>query len=445
LLLLLFPLFARAQEEEHPVFQSPPELPASHPLPLEQVVFASPWWMTYVDVAALLVALTLAALFSLKWRSRKALFALAVASALYFGFYRHGCVCSVGSIQNVALALFNHQYALPAGVAVFFLAPLVFALFAGRAFCAGVCPLGALQDILLIKAIKVPHWLQSALGVLPFIYLGAAVLYVAANIAFPVFLICQYDPIIPFYRQSGPEFMMIAGGMLLVLGMFVGRPYCRFLCPYGALLRLVAPLSKWKVQVTPTDCIHCRLCEDACPYGAIRVPTQPPAEGKRHVGKSRLAMLIGLTPVLIALGCLLGLRGGLTFSDLDPSVRVVRIVEAWPAQLAAAKAQLVADNKNPDDPKLLPAEPFEFKAFNSNAKLKVQFYGRAAATQRRYPVSGLLFGGFVGLVIGLTLIGHAVRRRRTQYEPDPALCVSCGRCFSSCPQAYRQTEVSKDE
>ena len=52
-------------------------------------------------------------------------------------------------------------------VIAFFAAPLLVALFAGRAFCAGVCPHGALRDLLLVKPIKVPAWLEHALGVLP--------------------------------------------------------------------------------------------------------------------------------------------------------------------------------------------------------------------------------------------------------------------------------------
>ena len=42
----------------------------------------------------------------------------------------------------------------------------------------------------------------------------------------------------------------------------------------GVLLRLVSPLAKWKVHVTPRECIDCKLCETACPYGQINRPTR---------------------------------------------------------------------------------------------------------------------------------------------------------------------------
>src|SRR5208283_5141470 len=165
-------------------------------------------------------------------------------------------------------------YAVPLGVVAFFVLPLVVALFAGRSFCAGVCPHGALQDLVLLKPVKVPPWLEQALSVLPYIYLGAGILFAATGSAF---IICEYDPFISVFRLSGRFLIVGAGVALLVLGMFVVRPYCRFLCPYGALLKLAASVGKWRVQVlTKDDCIRCRLCEASCPYGAIRGPALTP-------------------------------------------------------------------------------------------------------------------------------------------------------------------------
>ena len=56
-------------------------------------------------------------------------------------------------------------------------------------------------------------------------------------------LICQYDPFVPLFRLNGPGYMLFLGGVLLATGLLIGRPYCRFLCPYGVLLRLLSPFS----------------------------------------------------------------------------------------------------------------------------------------------------------------------------------------------------------
>ena len=88
--------------------------------------------MAWVDTGVLLLALSLAALIALKWRSRRAMTCLAIASLAYFGFYRKGCVCPIGATQNVAQALFDPTYTIPVVVLVFFLLPLLFSLHSRR-------------------------------------------------------------------------------------------------------------------------------------------------------------------------------------------------------------------------------------------------------------------------------------------------------------------------
>ena len=63
--------------------------------------------------------------------------------------------------------------------------------------------------------------------------------------------------------------MLVLGGVFLVLGIFVGRPYCRYLCPYGALLSVFSRYAWKSVSITPDRELDCGLCQEACPYGAI--------------------------------------------------------------------------------------------------------------------------------------------------------------------------------
>jgi len=60
--------------------------------------------------------------------------------------------------------------------------------------------------------------------------------------------------------------------VLAVLSLFVKNEWCRFLCPYGALLGIVGWLSPLKVTRTKSTCIDCELCTRACPSD-IRVHT----------------------------------------------------------------------------------------------------------------------------------------------------------------------------
>ena len=106
----------------------------------------------------------------------------------------------------------------------FFALPLVFTLLFGRTFCAAVCPLGAVQELVAVRPLKVPLWLDHALGLLAYVYLGAAVLFAATDTAF---VICRYDPFVAMFRLSGDVNMLVLGGCFLAVGMLVGRPYCR--------------------------------------------------------------------------------------------------------------------------------------------------------------------------------------------------------------------------
>jgi NAD-dependent dihydropyrimidine dehydrogenase PreA subunit len=58
---------------------------------------------------------------------------------------------------------------------------------------------------------------------------------------------------------------------------------------------------------------------------------------------------------------------------------------------------------------------------------------KALRVRRQFDFGARLFGGWVGLVIGIKLISLCLRRKRTDYEPDRGDCFACARCFEYCP------------
>ncbi|MCJ7812568.1 4Fe-4S binding protein, partial [bacterium] len=180
-----YQLFSQIQRFPKPEFESGYVVPTpTTPHPRQDIY-------EYLDVAVLIIALSLASYLALKKRSRNGIFLLTLFSLLYFGFWRKGCVCAIGSIQNISMAVFDHTYIIPITVIAFFTIPLLFTLFFGRTFCAAVCPLGMIQDVVILKPMKIPPWLQKVLGFIPHIYLGLAVLLAAYGADF---IICRYDP-----------------------------------------------------------------------------------------------------------------------------------------------------------------------------------------------------------------------------------------------------------
>ena len=399
-----FPLFAQQQRFPKPEFESGYTQPVtSMPEPRSD-------FFALFDVLILILALSLISWLILKKRSRRGVLAVSVFSILYFGFFREGCICSVGSLQNVALALFQPEYSIPISGLAFFVIPLVYTLFFGRTFCAGVCPLGAIQDVLLLRPVTMKTWLQKVLGLIPYIYLGLSVLYAATATDF---IICRYDPFIGIYRFDATFFMFSIGAIFLLLSAFVVRPYCRFFCPYGVLLNWMSRFSKHHLTITPNKCIQCRLCEDSCPLGAINKPVPVKVMEDRTSATKRFIKLSLIIPLLMILG-------GFTLSNFHENLSKVNTKVRLADELMLF---------NPDI--MIPT--VEIEAFKSAGTPVEELYSEAAVIVEQFYIGSWILGGFLGLVFGLTLSSLSVFKYREDYTPDKAECVSCARCLKYCP------------
>jgi len=367
--------------------------------------------LALMDIAVLIISLSVVSWLVVKKRSRKGVFWMSLFALAYFGFYREGCICAIGSIQNVTLAFFDHSYLISISAIIFFVAPIVYTLFFGRTFCAAVCPFGAIQDLVAFSPQKLGSRLNTVLGIIPFIYLGLAVLYAATGTDF---IICRYDPFVGIWRFNASFGMYIFGGLLLVTGIFIARPYCRFLCPYGVLLNWASRFSKKHITITPSNCIQCRLCENSCPYDAIDMPvTVKNPEDKRTMGR-KLIFITLLIPLLM-------LAGGWTGSRLHEPLASVN-----------AKVKLAKQILSPV-PDKNQAETFEIQAFKSAGKQQAQVFAEASEVLHKFHIGGWLLGGFIGLVFGGLIAGRMITKHRTDYIPNKGTCFSCARCVDYCP------------
>jgi len=151
---------------------------------------------------------------------------------------------------------------------------LLLTLFLGPVFCGWVCPLGSVQEwfgkigkkIFKKKYNRfIPRKLDRVLRYLRYIIL-ARVLYMTAMSGYLVF--ADIDPYNALYNFWSSETSRLSIGVLVVvlsLSLFVERPWCKYACPYGALLSIGNKIGFYKIKRAESTCIACKKCDTNCP------------------------------------------------------------------------------------------------------------------------------------------------------------------------------------
>ena len=159
-----------------------------------------------------------------------------------------------------------------------FLAFVAMAFLFRKAFCSWLCPVGTLSEYLwragrqiFRRNFHLPRWIDIPVRALKYLLLGFFVWAVGNMSADAVqeFMRTPYGLIadvrmLNFFRYLG-ESAAIVLGVLVVASIFVQNFWCRYLCPYGALLGITSLLSPLRIRRTESACIDCAKCAKACP------------------------------------------------------------------------------------------------------------------------------------------------------------------------------------
>ncbi len=166
----------------------------------------------------------------------------------------------------------------PAGIFIFVSIILV-SLIIKKSFCSWICPFSLLSEYLwktgskiFGRNLKMPIWLDSVLRGLKYLLLLFflwAVLFKMDAGSLQAFIYSPYNKVADikmflFFRDFSSLTIYVLAG-LIVLSVIFKNFWCRYLCPYGALLGIISFLSPFKINRIAETCTNCQKCTKVCP------------------------------------------------------------------------------------------------------------------------------------------------------------------------------------
>jgi len=185
----------------------------------------------------------------------------------------------IAGLMNLKAFLLTGEFPVIHPATMFLLSAfLLMSLLLRKAFCSWLCPIGTLSEWLwkagrniFRRNWAIHRWVDIPLRGLKYILLAlfAYVVITMPLVAIRAFLDSPYGVIadvkmLNFFRGMGVTAAVIVG-VLMIASVFVQNFWCRYLCPYGALMGLASLLSPLRIRREPEVCIDCAKCAKACP------------------------------------------------------------------------------------------------------------------------------------------------------------------------------------
>ena len=229
-----------------------------------------PWGITPISDVVLLFALLGLVMAAFLTKKEALRWTALSATLLYLGFYKNGFL-SVSHITSVIKlgpeALTNNLTTLI--IAAF---TIITTLIWGRVFCSSLCPFGAVQDFITRFTpkkwrIKVPQKIHDNALYIKYGILALILITAMVNANLSIFQ--YFEPFGTLFFFSPSVLLWTILITILAACFVVERFYCRYVCPLGAALGIVSMVSPLRIKRVP-QCTMCKVCEHACPTGAIQ-------------------------------------------------------------------------------------------------------------------------------------------------------------------------------
>ena len=151
---------------------------------------------------------------------------------------------------------------------------IITAILFGAIFCGYICPFGSFQEWVGKLGRKlfpkrydsiVPIKLDRALRYFRYLVLVMVLYQTAASARLAFQSVDPYYALFNFFTNEVAVTAYIMLGAVTVFSLFIERPWCKYLCPYGALLGLFNAVRIFKIIRNKETCIGCKKCDRACP------------------------------------------------------------------------------------------------------------------------------------------------------------------------------------
>jgi len=193
-----------------------------------------------------------------------------VAGVAVFGVFLGSDPSPMGTVKDAVVLLGSRGVVFPPRLIAFGIF-LLMVILANKFICSWGCQLGTLQDLIfrlnrdsrdrqgLFRQTKIPFAISNSARILFFLVLTSVAFTWAMDIVGTI------DP----FKVFKPQVMGMVGGLfvalLLVLSLFVYRPWCHFFCPFGLVGWLAEKISIFRIKVDYDKCVACETCSKACP------------------------------------------------------------------------------------------------------------------------------------------------------------------------------------